>query len=224
MSTASPARRRRAAFYPRWPMRWRRRAMHQYGTIGEQAGGGRGGGNGHCSTWRHGKKPLTIDEVLSAHMVSYPFTVRDCCLIIDGGGAVIMTTAERAPLLKNRPYCPRLRPGDYSCRYSSMPGSDRDRAPDIGARGYVTARLGPGDIDIVELYDASMPSHLHVQQDPFSARISACTRKGSGVLRIRRSFRAGGGLRSIPMVVASLMPSRHIRIVPADRGSATATP
>jgi hypothetical protein len=37
-------------------------------------------------------------------MVSYPFTVRDCCLITDGGGAVIMTTAERAPSLKNRPY------------------------------------------------------------------------------------------------------------------------
>ena len=50
-----------------------------------------------------GKKPLTIDEVLSARMVSYPFTVRDCCLITDGGGAVIMTTAERAPSLKKPP-------------------------------------------------------------------------------------------------------------------------
>jgi acetyl-CoA acetyltransferase len=43
-----------------------------------------------------GKKPLTIDEVLSARMVSYPLTVRDCCLITDGGGAVIMTPT-RAP-------------------------------------------------------------------------------------------------------------------------------
>jgi hypothetical protein len=41
--------------------------------------------------------------VLSARMMSYPFTVRDCCLITDGGGAVIMTTAERAPSLKKPP-------------------------------------------------------------------------------------------------------------------------
>jgi acetyl-CoA acetyltransferase len=47
-----------------------------------------------------GKKPLTIDEVLSARMVSYPLTVRDCCLITDGGGAVIMTTDEGARSLK----------------------------------------------------------------------------------------------------------------------------
>jgi acetyl-CoA acetyltransferase len=82
-----------------------------------------------------GKKPLTIDEVLSARMVSYPFTVRDCCLITDGGGAVIMTTAERAPSLKNRPYM-----SSAAARRLLMPifehaESDRDRGPDIGARG-----------------------------------------------------------------------------------------
>ena len=81
------------------------------------------------------KKPLTIDEVLSARMVSYPFTVRDCCLITDGGGAVIMTTAERAPSLKKPPVYVLA-----AARRSLMPifehaGSDRDRGPDIGARG-----------------------------------------------------------------------------------------
>jgi len=80
-----------------------------------------------------GKKPLTIDEVLSARMVSYPFTIRDCWPITDGGGAVIMTTAERARSLKeNSGLCPRLRPGDHSCQYFEHAGSDRDRGPDIG--------------------------------------------------------------------------------------------
>jgi hypothetical protein len=36
-------------------------------------------------------------------MISYPFTVRDCCLVTDGGGAVIMTTPERARSLKKPP-------------------------------------------------------------------------------------------------------------------------
>jgi transposase len=69
------------------------------------AGGGRGGdpGMGIAQPGGMRKKPLTIDEVLSARMVSYPYTVRDCCPITDGGGAVIMTTAERAPSLKKPP-------------------------------------------------------------------------------------------------------------------------
>jgi hypothetical protein len=80
------------------------RHMHQYGTTGEQLAAVAV----ETPEWallnrRHGEKPLTIDEVLSARMVSYPFTVRDCCLITDGGGAVIMTTAERARSLKKPP-------------------------------------------------------------------------------------------------------------------------
>ena len=38
------------------------------------------------------KQPLTIEDVLSSRMVSYPLTVRDCCLVTDGGGAVILTS------------------------------------------------------------------------------------------------------------------------------------
>src|SRR5437868_7636660 len=79
--------------------------MHQYGRAREQleavAVAGRGWVLLNPAGWE--KEPLTIDEVLSARMVSYPFTVRDCCLITDGGGAVIMTTAERARSLKKPP-------------------------------------------------------------------------------------------------------------------------
>ena len=46
------------------------------------------------------KEPLTIEEVLNARMVSYPFTVRDCCLVVDGGGAIVLTSAARAKTLE----------------------------------------------------------------------------------------------------------------------------
>ena len=36
------------------------------------------------------KEPLTVEQVLNARMVSNPFTVRDCCLVTDGGGAIVM--------------------------------------------------------------------------------------------------------------------------------------
>src|SRR4029079_11305031 len=49
------------------------------------------------------KEPLTIEQVLAARMVSYPLTVRDCCLVNDGGGAIILTSAARAKTLKQKP-------------------------------------------------------------------------------------------------------------------------
>jgi len=81
------------------------RHMHQYGTTREQlatvAVAAREWALLNPVAWE--KKPLTIAEVLSARMISYPFTVRDCCLVTDGGGAVIMTTPERARSLKKAP-------------------------------------------------------------------------------------------------------------------------
>jgi len=81
------------------------RHMHQYGTTREQlaavAVAAREWALLNPVAWE--KKPLTIAEVLSARMISYPFTVRDCCLVTDGGGAVIMTTAERSQSLKKLP-------------------------------------------------------------------------------------------------------------------------
>jgi acetyl-CoA acetyltransferase len=81
------------------------RHMHQFGTTREQlaavAVAAREWALLNPAAWE--KRPLSTAEVLSARMVSYPFTVRDCCLITDGGGAVIMTTAERARSLKKPP-------------------------------------------------------------------------------------------------------------------------
>src|SRR5438105_914959 len=81
------------------------RHMHQFGTTREQlaevAVAARQWALMNPAAWE--KKPLTIDEVLNARMVSYPFTVRDICLVTDGGGAIILTTSERARSLKKPP-------------------------------------------------------------------------------------------------------------------------
>jgi acetyl-CoA acetyltransferase len=74
------------------------RHMHQYGTTREQlaevAVAARQWALMNPKAWE--KEPLTIEQVLNARMVSYPFTVRDCCLVLDGGGAMILTSAQRA--------------------------------------------------------------------------------------------------------------------------------
>jgi acetyl-CoA acetyltransferase len=133
------------------------RHMHQYGTTREQlaavAAAAREWALLNPAAWE--KKPLTIDDVLSARMVSYPLTVRDCCLITDGGGAVVMTTAERARSLKKPPvYVLGCGQAITHANISSMPDLTVTGALQSGRAAYQMARLAPGAIDVVELYDA----------------------------------------------------------------------
>ena len=133
------------------------RHMHQYGTTREQlaavAVAAREWALLNPAAWE--KTPLAVDEVLSARMVSDPFTVRDCCLITDGGGAVIMTTAERARSLKKPPvYILGCGQAVTHASISSMPDLTVTGALQSGRAAYGMARLAPGDIDVVELYDA----------------------------------------------------------------------
>ena len=133
------------------------RHMLQYGTSREQlaavAVAAREWALLNPAAWE--KKPLTMAEVLSARMVSYPFTVRDCCLITDGGGAIVMTTAERARSLKKPPvYILGCGQAITHANISSMPDLTVTGALQSGRAAYEMAGLSPKDIDVVELYDA----------------------------------------------------------------------
>ena len=74
------------------------RHMHEFGTTREQlaevAVAARKWALLNPKAWE--KEPLSVEQVLNARMVSYPFTVRDCCLVVDGGGAIVITSAARA--------------------------------------------------------------------------------------------------------------------------------
>src|SRR5260370_37093627 len=133
------------------------RHMHQYRTTREQlaavAVATREWALLNPVAWE--KKPLTIAEVLSARMVSYPFTVRDCCLVTDGGRAVIMTAPARARSLKTPPiHVLGCGQAITHANISSMPDLTVTRALLSGRAAYAMAGLGPEDIDVAELYDA----------------------------------------------------------------------
>jgi acetyl-CoA acetyltransferase len=133
------------------------RHMHQYGTTREQlaevAVAAREWALLNPVAWE--KKPLTIPEVLSARMVSYPFTVRDICLVTDGGGAVIVTSAERAKSLKKKPaYVLGCGQSTTHSAISSMPDLTVTGALASGKAAYKMAKLGPAEVDAWELYDA----------------------------------------------------------------------
>ncbi len=101
------------------------------------------------------RAPLTIDEVLSARMVADPLTVRDCCLVTDGGGALVLVRAERARALPRPPvYLLGAATAVWHRQISSMPDLTVTAASQSGAEAFAMAGLQPKDIQLLELYDA----------------------------------------------------------------------
>ncbi|OZI37170.1 thiolase [Bordetella genomosp. 10] len=101
------------------------------------------------------KKALTVEEVLNSRVLSSPLTVRDSCLVTDGGGAIIVTSAERARTLR-KPPAYILGVGDDLSHYSisNMEDLTTTGAVRSGARAYAMAGLRPKDVNVLGLYDA----------------------------------------------------------------------
>ncbi|OGA02766.1 MAG: thiolase [Betaproteobacteria bacterium RIFCSPLOWO2_02_64_14] len=133
------------------------RHMHEFGTTREQlaevAVAARKWALMNPVAWE--KEPLTIEQVLNARMVSYPFTVRDCCLVTDGGGAIILTSAARARTLKRKPaYVLGVGEAWGHTTISNMPNLTVTAAAESGPKAFRMAGLKPSDVNMLSLYDA----------------------------------------------------------------------
>ena len=105
--------------------------------------------------FRYGAGPLTVDDVLGSPMVSSPLTVADSCLVTDGGGAVVLTSADRARDLPRTPVHV-LGYGERTTNASmtSQPDLTVTGAVGAGADAFARAGLTPADMDVVQLYDS----------------------------------------------------------------------
>lgn len=133
------------------------RHMHQFGTTREQlaavAVAARGWANLNPAAFARG--PLTIEDVMSAQMISDPLTSRDCCLVTDGGGAFVMVRADRAKDLPNKPVYLLGGASELSHRtIAQMPDLTVTGAKRSGERAYAMAGMKPADMDVLALYDA----------------------------------------------------------------------
>lgn len=159
--TASVPNHYETPYRPRYPITMyalaAARHMHEYGTTRAQlaavAVAAREWARLTPGAFR--TDPLTIEDVLAARMVSDPLTVADCCLVTDGGGAIIVTTTERARTLR-QPVIPILGVGEahWHRSISQMPSLTHTAAAESGARAFAMAGLRPADVDVLELYDA----------------------------------------------------------------------
>jgi acetyl-CoA acetyltransferase len=133
------------------------RHMHDFGTTREQlaevAVAARAWAQLNPVAFK--REPLTIDEVISRPTISSPFGSLDCCLVTDGGGAVVMVRSERA---KDHPRASAYLLGAGEAHHhksiSQMPDLTTTAAKESAARAFAMAQLGTPDVDVVELYDA----------------------------------------------------------------------
>jgi len=132
---------------------------------------------------------MGIQEILSARIVSWPLTVPMCAPVGDGGAAAILCSAEFLKRLQ-APRAVRVRASAIGS------GTDRDISEDqqdIGARvsrrAYEMAAVGPEDIDVAELHDAT--SFGELQQ---SEAVGFCPLGEGGKLAESGATRLGGKL------------------------------
>lgn len=133
------------------------RHMHEYGTTREQLAEVAVAARkwARFNPQALDRNPLTIDDVLSARMVASPLTVRDCCLVTDGAGVVIVTSAARARACRQRPVYV-LGAGEAVTHRSIAQMDDlASTGASVSARrAFEQAHVTPRDIDVVQLYDA----------------------------------------------------------------------
>lgn len=102
------------------------------------------------------RDPLTVDDVLNSRMIAWPMRKLMCCLVTDGGGAVILTSADRAA---DAPTKPVYLLGSGESVETPLIGQLADLKSSrayrmAGQAAFQSAGIDHGDVDHLMLYDA----------------------------------------------------------------------
>ncbi len=141
-----------------------RRHMARYGTTKEQFAqiAAKNHTNGSLNPHAQYQTPRTVEDILAAPLIAEPLTRMMCSPIGDGAAAVVVTTAEKARQLTAKP---------VFVKASSL-GSSEEHGPDapgivekVAQKAYRMAGIGPDELDVVEVHDATAPAELLVYEE-----------------------------------------------------------
>ncbi len=132
------------------------RHMHQYGTTSEQLAQVAVAMRRHAALNPEAKmrKPISVEDVLESRVISSPLHLLDCCIISDGGGAVVVTSAERARDLAKPPVLLRGCGEAVAHQETGSPDLLTMAARQSGQNAFQMAGVRPGDIDFCTIYDS----------------------------------------------------------------------
>jgi acetyl-CoA acetyltransferase len=178
-----------------WLAMWARRHMHEFGTTEEHLG--------HIAvTFREHaarnpraplRAPITLDDYFASRIVTTPFRLLDCDFPVDGGGAVVVTTLERARDLAPKPvkvlggrFATGARP-DWDQWEDLTHMASKRCAADLWAATGMTA----ADVDVAQLYDGFSWLALCWLED-----LGFCAKGEGGPFVAEGNLRLGGALPS----------------------------
>lgn len=144
------------------------RHMYQFGTTSEQLA------EIAVVTRRHAslnplamyRELITVQDVLNSRLIADPLHLLDCCVVSDGGGAVLVTTEERARDLKQQPvYVLGSSESHTHAHISQMPDLTITAAAFTAPRAFAEAGVTPSDIDMAMIYDSFTITVLLLLED-----------------------------------------------------------
>jgi acetyl-CoA acetyltransferase len=102
------------------------------------------------------RDPITVEDVLASKMIAYPFHLLECCLVTDGGGALILTRGDRAGDFPGRPvFVIGTGESVETPMISQMQDLTSSRAFRVaGPAAMADAGISHADVDHVMIYDA----------------------------------------------------------------------
>jgi len=144
-----------------------RRHMHAFGTTGAQLAEIAVACRRHASLNPAAlyRDPITVDDVLTSPVISSPLHLLDCCVITDGGGAVVVVHPDLARDLKKPPV--RLLASAEAVAHTSTGKRDYlvSAAAQTGPRAFAEAGVAHGDIDMAMIYDSFTITVLMTLED-----------------------------------------------------------
>lgn len=184
-----------------------RRHMLDYGTTAEQLGAVALACREHANRTPHAQmasRPMTMDDYLAARMISSPLRLFDYCLESDGACAVVITSAERAKDLPRPPVLIRAVAGGAPRDHRAgmmFPAITRDDVTELGGRQagaelWRRAGVGPGEMDIAQIYDCfTISVILQLEAYGFCGKGEGGPFAASGALRMggKLPINTGGG-------------------------------
>jgi len=135
------------------------------------------------------RDPITVADVLASRVIAYPFHLLECCLVTDGGGALILTTGDRARDFPRPPvYVWGTGESVETPLISQMEDLTSSRAFRVaGARAMQDAGIVHADVDHLMIYDAFAHLPIYGLED-----LGFCERGAAGAF-IEAGNTAPGG-------------------------------
>lgn len=137
------------------------------------------------------RDPITVADVLNSRMIAYPFRLLMCCLVTDGGGALILTSADRARDFPRKPvYILGTGESVETPMVSQMEDLTTSRAFRVsGKKAFDEAGITHADVDHLMIYDAFAHLPLYGLED-----LGFCKPGEAAAFIAERNTAAGGKL------------------------------